>query len=117
MRKLPRSRHGQPRLPDQINRVLIAVLPTCSTAPYLALPCTSWPLVCVCARMAAMWLRLPAGRGFPPQGVAPPLSLLPSHPIRPASHILQAVWSLVFALSCNLLVLVLYEIVGIMDPG
>ena len=71
----------------------------------------------VCARMAAMWLRLPAGRGFPSQGVAPPLSLLPSHPIRPASHILQAVWSLVFALSCNLLVLVLYEIVGIMDPG
>ncbi len=29
----------------------------------------------------------------------------------------QMLWSVVFALSCNLLVLVLYEIMGVMDPG
>lgn len=40
-----------------------------------------------------------------------------TRPSLPPHTILQALWSLVFALSCNLLVLVLYEIVGIMDPG
>ncbi|GAX79959.1 hypothetical protein CEUSTIGMA_g7398.t1 [Chlamydomonas eustigma] len=29
----------------------------------------------------------------------------------------QALWSVVFALSCNLLILVLYEIMGVMDPS
>lgn len=29
----------------------------------------------------------------------------------------QALWSFVFSLSCNLLMLVLHEIMGIMDPG
>ena len=48
--------------------------------------------------------------------MASPFRALPLSPL-PTAHILQAVWSLVFALSCNLLVLVLYEIVGIMDPG
>lgn len=30
---------------------------------------------------------------------------------------MKVTWSTVFALSCNLLILVLYEIMGIMDPG